>query len=126
MDLFNRQPKKPIQKSHKYLNNKTRSTEYTENRLASTVDGKRVKGSGCSGEKGDFYSSTFLYESKRTSNQVVSISLKHLEKIEDEASSSGKRFALVSTFLKTDSGNPKDYVTISMSDFYDLIHTSKE
>lgn len=124
MDLFNRQPKKPSKKSHKFLNNTRNTTEYTEERLAKDFGGKRVKGSGCSGEKGDISSDSkgFLIESKRTSNSLISIQLKHLEKIEDEAAAVGKKFLLISTFLNTDTGQPKDYVTLSRADFLELLN----
>ena len=123
MDLFNRSPKKPKPLSNKFLNKRKNTTEYTEERLAKEFDGKKVKGSGCTGEKGDVSSDKlgYLIESKRTSNPVTSLHLKHLEKIEEEATSVGKKFLLVTTFLLTDIGKPKDYVTLSKADFMELV-----
>lgn len=121
MNLFDRKPKRPFRKPHNYLTNRKNKTEYTEERLAKDFNGKRVKGSGCTGEKGDIESEKYLIESKRTSLPIISLKLNYLEKIEEEAAAVGKKFLLISTFLNTISGFPRDYITISKLDFLELI-----
>ncbi len=87
--------------------------------IAKKIGGKRHVGSGCWFEKADVSNSDVLGEAKLTEKEYFSITMKVLNKLEDQAMGIGKEPRLYIRFLTMPPLFSKDWELIPVKDYLD-------
>ena len=111
----------------KMIKSDKKTQKRQEKEIAGMVGGKRQPFSGASERaKGDGISDDFLIEAKQTEKQSLSIKLKWLEKIDEEAMAVNKYPLLAIEFLNADPRASKDWIAVPKYVFQELFDSWKD